>query len=438
MAGRWPLIATRRPRATVGAALSAGARAGGQGGGPGQDGQDGPPPKGRRRARGGLLAPRRRGSGKAVGRQGGGRPIRPGRPRRARSAGAGDVSLHVQDPRRRPGTPLSAIYLSVAAADPARPSRWSSSTSRDRSVKDFSDKIADFGNQGLAEGLQKLGYTASWPSTSAATGPIPASRLSAQDWQMMVADLPVGLPLPDRPRHNRGELNLARFRVVGCWARGPTCCRDLGRAARGGDGSLAAGPGRGDLAGVVLISPMVDASRGQGLRIGHRRCGPWRLRVPLCVLCGEPRLRPRSRVKAARPAIVRVRSNKVEASSASSLHGFKLLEARAERHRGDSPGFLDDASRPRPRSGSRGTTWPPWSRTATSRPSSTPRPRPRSPSPRPTEAKWSRTRDRMRRGRGTKPVRAPQLPIRTGPSTAASHSDGPARRPPRDGPVSMW
>src|SRR5206468_6827792 len=92
-------------------------------------------------------------------------------------------------------------------------------------------------------------------------------------------------------------------------------------------------PGRaGDLAGLVLISPMVDA-QAQGLRAGQalRALAP---RVPLCVLGGERDAAfllaaPRDpaaadAAKATRAAIIRIRSNKVELFP-SSLHGFKLL-----------------------------------------------------------------------------------------------------------------
>ena len=46
--------------------------------------------------------------------------------------------------------------------------------------------------------------------------------------------------------------------------------------------------------------------------------------MPLCVLVGERDTASVDLVKAARPAVVRVRANKVELYP-SSLHGFKLL-----------------------------------------------------------------------------------------------------------------
>ena len=212
------------------------------------------------------------------------------------------------------GTPLAAIYY---------PSRLGAGSpvvmlvhERDRSTKDFSDKIADFQNQGLAEGLQKQGY-AVLAFDLRGHGANPRRSLSAQDWQAMVLDLQSAyIFLIDR--HNRGELNLARLgvvalgegaNVVAAWASRPEAATSA--------------PGRaGDLAGLVLISPMVDA-QAQGLKIGQalRALAP---RVPLCVLCGERDAASAEVVKDARPAIGRVRANKVELFP-SSLHGFKLL-----------------------------------------------------------------------------------------------------------------
>ena len=212
------------------------------------------------------------------------------------------------------GTPLAASYY---------PSRLGAGSpvvmlvhERERSIKDFSDKIADFQNQGLAEGLQKQGY-AVLAFDLRGHGANPRRSLSAQDWQAMVFDLQSAYVfLIDR--HNRGDLNLARLgvvalgegaNVVATWASRPEAATSA--------------PGRaGDLAGIVLISPMVDA-QSQGLKIGQalRALAP---RVPLCVLCGERDTASAQVVKDARPAIGRVRANKVELFP-SSLHGFKLL-----------------------------------------------------------------------------------------------------------------
>ncbi len=269
------------------------------------------PPKGKTR-KGGLLAPGGA-KAKAVGK-GAADPF--ARPAEAGKEAPEPGTFHYTFKiLAGDGTPLSAIYY---------PSRLRTGSAvvmlvheRDRSVKDFSDKIADFGNQGLAEGLQKLGYTVLAVDLRG-HGANTRKSLSAQDWQMMVADLQSAyLFLIDR--HNRGELNLARFGVValGEGANLVAIWAGLPEAATSWP------PGRaGDLAGVVLISPMVDA-QSQGLKIGQalRALAP---RVPLCVLCGERDAASVEVVKAARPAIVRVRSNKVELFP-SSLHGFKLL-----------------------------------------------------------------------------------------------------------------
>lgn len=204
---------------------------------------------------------------------------------------------------------------------------------RDRSIKDFSDKIVDFQNRGLAEGLQKEGF-AVLAVDLRGHGANQRRSLSAQDWQTMVLDLQSAyLFLIDR--HNRGEINLARLGVV---ALGEGA--NLAAAWASRPEAATSSPGRaGDLAGLVLISPMVDA-QAQGLKIGQalRALAP---RVPLCVLAGERDAASAQVVKDAKPAIVRVRSNKVELFP-SSLHGFKLLRLEPN-VTGAITRFLDDA-----------------------------------------------------------------------------------------------
>ena len=187
---------------------------------------------------------------------------------------------------------------------------------KDRSSKDFEDKIEDFNNRSLAEGLQKDGF-AVVTFDLRGHGANARRTLGGKDWQMMVADLQsVYVFLIDR--HNRGELNLSRLGVVAVgeganlvatWANLP--------------GGAVSSQGRTtDLGGLVLISPMID-SKSQGLRI-QQSITALAPRVPLCVLTGERDQSSIDIVKAARAAIVRVPKNKVQLFP-SSLHGFKLL-----------------------------------------------------------------------------------------------------------------
>jgi alpha-beta hydrolase superfamily lysophospholipase len=187
---------------------------------------------------------------------------------------------------------------------------------RDRSSKDFEDKVADLQNQGLAEGLQKDGF-AVLTLDLRGHGANPRRAVSARDWPLMVGDLQAAYTfLIDR--HNRGELNLSRLgvvalgegaNVVAVWASLP--------------GGAVSSQGRtSDLGAIVLVSPMIDA-QAQGLR-ALQPLVALAPRVPLCVLAGERDHASADLVKAARPSIVRVPANKVEMFP-SSLHGFKLL-----------------------------------------------------------------------------------------------------------------
>jgi pimeloyl-ACP methyl ester carboxylesterase len=266
-------------------------------------------PKGKTR-KGGLLAP---GGGKAKAVAKGADPFA-GKAEAGKAAPAPGTFHYAFKLGASDGTPLNALYY------PSRLGTGSPAVilvhERDRSTKDFQDKIAELDNQGLAESLQKLGY-AVLAVDLRGHGVNARRSLGAKDWQAMIGDLQSSyLFLIDR--HNRGELNLARLGVV---AVGEGA--NLAAAWASVPEAATSSPGRaGDLGGLVLISPMVDA-QSQGLRIGQplRALAP---RMPLCVLAGERDPASAEVVKSARPAIVRVRGNKVELFP-SSLHGFKLL-----------------------------------------------------------------------------------------------------------------
>jgi pimeloyl-ACP methyl ester carboxylesterase len=285
-------------------------------------------PKGKSR-KGGLLAP---GGGKA---KTVGKAVDPfARPAEAGKADPAPGTFHHSFKLgASDGTPLSALYY------PSRLGTGSSAVilvhERDRSTKDFQDKIADFDNQGLAEGLQKQGY-AVLAIDLRGHGANARRAVTAKDWQTMIGDLQSSyLFLLDR--HNRGELNLARLGVV---ALGEGA--NLAAAWASVPEAATSSPGRaGDLAGLVLISPMVDA-QSQGLKIGQplRALAP---RMPLCVLAGERDPASAEVVKSVRPAIVRVRGNRVELFP-SSLHGFKLLRLEPNVTK-SLTSFLDEALR---------------------------------------------------------------------------------------------
>ena len=187
---------------------------------------------------------------------------------------------------------------------------------KDRSNKDFEEKIADFQDRSLAEGLQKEGY-AVLAADLRGHGANARRAVGGKDWQMMVADLQSAYVfLVDR--HNRGELNLSRLGViavgeganlVATWANLP--------------GGAVSSQGRtSDLGSMILISPMVD-SKSQGIRI-QQPITALAPRVPLCILAGERDAASADMVKAVKASVSRVPKNKVEFFP-SSLHGFKLL-----------------------------------------------------------------------------------------------------------------
>jgi pimeloyl-ACP methyl ester carboxylesterase len=212
------------------------------------------------------------------------------------------------------GTPLAANYY---------PSKLGTGSSvvmlvheKDRSVKDFEDKISDFANRSLAEGLQKDGY-AVLAVDLRGHGANTRRAMGGKDWQLMVADLQSAYVfLVDR--HNRGEINLARLglvalgegaNLVSIWANLP--------------GGAVSSQGRAsDLGGLVLISPMIDG-KNQGLR-AQQPMTALAPRVPICLLSGEKDALSAELVTAVKPAVTRVPKNKVEVFP-SSLHGFKLL-----------------------------------------------------------------------------------------------------------------
>ena len=212
------------------------------------------------------------------------------------------------------GTPLASTFY---------PSRLGTGAAvvilvheRDRSSKDFEEKVADLQGKGLAEYLQKQGY-AVLAIDLRGQGANVRRTLNQKDWRMMVGDLQSAyLFLVDR--HNRGEINLSRLGMV---ALGEGA--NLAAVWASLPGGAVSSQGRTtDLGGLVLISPMIDA-QSQGLR-AQQPITTLAPRIPLCLLVGERDAASADLVKAAKAAVTRVRSNKVELFP-SSLHGFKLL-----------------------------------------------------------------------------------------------------------------
>jgi Serine aminopeptidase, S33 len=208
------------------------------------------------------------------------------------------------------GTPLAATYF---------PSKLGSSApvvmlvhEMDRSRKDFEDAVLELKGRGLAEHLQGLGY-AVFSIDLRGQGQNP--RGQRHDTQQVIEDLQAGyFFLVDR--HNRGDLNLAKFGVIAlgdganlvtAWAFQP--------------GAAVTTEGRpSDLSALVLISPKPE---GFGYVLGHvlASLAP---RLPLFLLAGERDNPSKDAVQSVRQIVQRTRLNKVEMFP-SSLHGYKLL-----------------------------------------------------------------------------------------------------------------
>ena len=208
------------------------------------------------------------------------------------------------------GTPLAATYF---------PSKLGSSApvvmlvhEMDRSRKDFEDAVLELKGRGLAEHLQGLGY-AVFSIDLRGQGQNP--RGQRHDTQQVIEDLQAGyFFLVDR--HNRGDLNLAKFGVIAlgdganlvtAWAFQP--------------GAAVTTEGRpSDMSALVLISPKPE---GFGYVLGHvlASLAP---RLPLLLLAGERDNPSKDAVQSVRQVVQRSRLNKVELFP-SSLHGYKFL-----------------------------------------------------------------------------------------------------------------
>jgi alpha-beta hydrolase superfamily lysophospholipase len=275
------------------------------------------PPKGKTQKKGGLLAPGGP-RGKALRKDAADPFAKPapavGNPDPAPGTFHYGFKILAPDDTATQVTPLYASYY---------PSRLGTGAAvvmlvheKDRSSKDFEDKISDFDGQAFAEGLQKQGY-AVLSVDLRGHGANPRRTLSAKDWKTMIGDLQAAYTfLIDR--HNRGELNLSRLGVVAL-GEGANLVATWANVTGAAVSSQAR---TSDLGGIVLISPMVDA-QSQGLR-AQQAITALAPRLPLLVLAGERDTASAELVKAVKAAVLRPRTNKVELYP-SSLHGFKLL-----------------------------------------------------------------------------------------------------------------
>ena len=185
---------------------------------------------------------------------------------------------------------------------------------KERSSKDFEDSISELKNQGMAEHLQGLGYAVLCFDLRG-HGANTRRALSDRDWRDMVYDLQAVYQfLLDR--HNRGELNLAKFGVV---ALGEGA--NLAAAWAISPGGAVSSEGRSsDLAALALISPFAEGE-GQSFSRLISTLSP---RIPMLLMAGERDAASHEPLKLVRAGVEKTRQNKVTLFP-SSLHGYKLL-----------------------------------------------------------------------------------------------------------------
>jgi pimeloyl-ACP methyl ester carboxylesterase len=218
--------------------------------------------------------------------------------------------------------PLSAAYYPAKVATiPSTSPVVMLVHERERSSKDFEESIAELKKSSFAEELQKLGYAVLAIDYRGHGASTPRRTLNRAEWPNVAADLQAAYYcLVDR--HNRNELNLAKFGVV---ALGEGANVAANWAASPG-GAVSSEGRAGDLGALVLVSPMVDA-QSQGLVI-KPPITTLAARVPLDLLVGERDTASAALIDdgpaSVKATVKRYRSNKVE-TFPSALHGYKLL-----------------------------------------------------------------------------------------------------------------
>jgi alpha-beta hydrolase superfamily lysophospholipase len=215
------------------------------------------------------------------------------------------------------GTALSSLYYPSRLGSSAPVVLLVHETGPGHSSKDFLEPIPDLKNQSLAEHLQEQGY-AVLASDLRGHGENRRHSLGPKEWREMVGDLQATYQfLLDR--HNRKEVNLAKFGVValgdaanlvGTWAATP--------------GAAVAIEGRiSDIGALALVSPLPEVPEVSGFRL-KSAVPVLAPRVPLLLEVGEKDEESFGIVKELQAAVERHRLSKV-ALLDSRLHGTKLL-----------------------------------------------------------------------------------------------------------------
>lgn len=188
-----------------------------------------------------------------------------------------------------------------------------------RSGKDFEDPVPELENKGLAEYLQEQGY-ASLVLDLRGHGANPRRDLTSAQWRNQVGDLQSAYQfLVDR--HNRQELNLAKFGVLAigdganlamAWARTPG-------AAVAIEGRLT------DLAALALVTPKAE-TRGISLAPMVTALAP---RLPMLLMAGEGDVPAVEAIESVQGLVERQRLSRVALLDAR-LQGYNLLRFTPE------------------------------------------------------------------------------------------------------------
>ncbi len=217
---------------------------------------------------------------------------------------------------------LAATYYPSAKLDPSTAPVVLLVHGKGRSSQDFDEPNKHMEGKSIAERLRQDGYAVlSFDLRGHGLNPRPTKELTAKDWQAMTADLQSAyLFLLDR--HNRRELNLAKFAVMGLEAGANLAAHwaaETGAAVASPPPN--SDPRPTDLAALVLVSPLVD-SDGMKLDVDVPL---FAYRLPMILETGENEAVTAGAAKAVQKVIERNRQSKVALVKDSGLKSDVLL-----------------------------------------------------------------------------------------------------------------
>lgn len=196
-----------------------------------------------------------------------------------------------------------------------------------RQGKDFEEPIRELKNKSLADALQEAGYAVLILDLRGhGLNERPKKELTPQQWREMTEDLQSAyMFLLDR--HNRRELNLSKFAVVGLGTGANLVAHWVAEP----DAATPPPPPNSeartsDLAAVVLISPEAEA---QGMNL-TTDLAAFADRLPVLIETGENDGPTANAARAVQKAVERNRLSKVVLVADSSLKGERLLRVASK------------------------------------------------------------------------------------------------------------